>query len=640
MLNTRQSNLSFRYDINALRAIAVLEVLFFHLRFAHFPGGFAGVDIFFVISGYLMTKIIVGGIRKGNFSILDFYTRRVRRIIPALLVAVGIVTLAAFIFYLPADFKNTEGNAASSVTFLSNFYYWQHSGYFDTASESNIFLHTWTLSVEWQFYMIYPLLLLALARLIKHPGTFRLLFTLLTLLCCGLSILLPRHDAAAAFYLLPSRSWELMMGGVAFLYEDRLQRLPAKKLLVLPAYAIALIGSYVLKETMRWPGVYTLLPILSTFFIIGIRADGLPGLHWKPVQYLGKISYSLYLWHWPVIVFARYMGLPKTMPYLALLILVSFLLAALSYHFVESIDFRPRKLLWTAGALFAFTVGLSFIGNAYIFKPKAVQLSRFSEIYSGPPSYQQFSTGCCFLVSNKEGLDSFNKPKCLTLRQDEPNILLIGDSHGAHISQSLRESLAANHINLCQATGSGCIPLTRPLTSRAGFPEATDLFRYIYQDFIPANHQHIDGIILSANWIDLIQDNPAGLLKHIQSTLGWFDSLHIKAVVIGQNEAYTQPYATILAKETQYGSHIRRSFIDDRSTAINAYLKGHLGDRYIDILNDTTIPGLSPQGDPYMFDRNHYTKYGADLAVRKIVESPLFPFVAGRPATTQLSMRE
>ncbi|QJD95173.1 acyltransferase [Mucilaginibacter robiniae] len=214
---------NFRYDINALRAVAILGVLLFHYNVPFFAGGFSGVDVFFVISGYLMSRIIINSIDKSTFSFIDFYSKRIKRIVPALLIVILTITIICFFFYFPEDYKLNEKYGTASLIFLSNILYWKSSGYFDPASNTNIFLHTWSLSVEWQFYMLYPIALLILSKLFKKKPQYWTFFILSTISIIVLSFLYTQHKATASFYLLPSRSWEMMFGGIAFFAEEKFQ---------------------------------------------------------------------------------------------------------------------------------------------------------------------------------------------------------------------------------------------------------------------------------------------------------------------------------------------------------------------------------------------------------------------------------
>src|SRR5690606_4017278 len=213
----------FRADINGLRAIAVIGVVLFHFSAALSPGGFAGVDVFFVISGFLMTGIIFSGVTKGSeknvksFSLLRFYKSRALRIVPALAVLCLFLLVFGWLFLIPLDYKELGKHAAGSIAFISNIVYWQEAGYFDSASHEKWLLHTWSLSVEWQFYILYPLVLLVLFQFlsIRLAKLFVLLGAVLGFAFC---VFATYKWADASYYLLPTRAWQMLAGGVAYLY--------------------------------------------------------------------------------------------------------------------------------------------------------------------------------------------------------------------------------------------------------------------------------------------------------------------------------------------------------------------------------------------------------------------------------------
>jgi peptidoglycan/LPS O-acetylase OafA/YrhL len=209
--------LKFRSDINGLRAIAVIAVVLFHFSPSLMPGGFAGVDVFFVISGYLMTGIIFKGLEQNSFSVLNFYVSRANRIIPALAVLCLVLLVLGCLFLSPLDYKTLGKHIASSMLFISNFIYWRESGYFDAESHGKWLLHTWSLSVEWQFYIIYPVLLVAFRKLVplKALKNAVVIGTIVGFIFCVVATF---KFPNPAYYLIPTRAWEMMLGGVAYLY--------------------------------------------------------------------------------------------------------------------------------------------------------------------------------------------------------------------------------------------------------------------------------------------------------------------------------------------------------------------------------------------------------------------------------------
>src|SRR5690606_37206548 len=285
--------MKFRYDIGLLRAIAVLSVLLFHFRVPYFEGGFTGVDVFFVISGFLMTKIILSGFDNNSFDLIDFYNRRVKRIIPVLLVVIAVVLLFSVFFFFNADLRQNSKNAIVSTIFVSNIFYWLYSGYFDPTSQNNIFLHSWSLSVEWQFYMIYPIMLM-MARKVYSKNKAR--FTNLLLGFTGLSFLLCLvvviRDQDFAFYMIPTRAWEMTLGGLAFLYSTKLKKetpLIIAKALVILGYCTILACNPLMSESLLWPSAYSLIPTVATFLILVYDLE-FKFIESKFFQFFGDIS--------------------------------------------------------------------------------------------------------------------------------------------------------------------------------------------------------------------------------------------------------------------------------------------------------------------------------------------------------------
>ncbi|WP_442589257.1 acyltransferase family protein [Pedobacter sp. AW31-3R] len=609
----------FRYDINALRAIAVIGVLLFHFKVPYFNGGFSGVDIFFVISGYLMTRIIINGIENNKFSVVEFYGKRLKRIVPALLVLIIVLSCLGFFFYFPVDFMLNEKNATASILFLSNMFYWKNSGYFDPSSETNILLHTWSLSVEWQFYLVYPVVLLIILKLFKTKSRFTGFFVASTFLIMLFSIYLTKKSPTASFYLLPSRSWEMMFGGIAFLLEGFLKDVRVRKLISLLGYILLLAGLCLLRTEMEWPGFFTIIPVVVTFLIITSNYNDFKFLKSSAVQFLGKISYSLYLWHWPVYVVSKYFGVETTWVSVFSLLAVSFILGYLSYRYVESINFKNNTFILSGMiGLIAITCYLGFVStNSFMFKPLSIYLTNYESEKVDKKS--QFSSGCCFMSSLHSGMKDFKKMECLSIKEDKKNILLIGDSHAAQLSLSLRNVLGQYNINLLQATSSGCSPIKR----MNGQLRCSEIMDYIYNDFIVNNSKKIDGIFICANWVGRAAGDNDRMVNDIRNTIQYLNELGIPVLLIGQNETYYMRYASILAKEIEYNIKLRDSQINKDSFTINQILEDQFKSNYINIIHSTNIPPLSKTNSPYMFDENHFTLYGADIAIKKVFSDPI-----------------
>jgi peptidoglycan/LPS O-acetylase OafA/YrhL len=323
----------FRPDINGLRAIAVLSVVFYHYKLPYFSGGYAGVDIFFVISGYLMSVIISTALDNGRFSLVEFFRSRIARIVPALLSMLLIILIFGWLFLEPLTYLTLAKNAIYSLYFFSNFAYYSNGGYFSAPAEQNWFLHTWSLAVEMQFYVAYSVALWAiyrcgLSRAARYIMLGLLAFSLAT--CVAVTYWRP----AAAFYLLVPRAWELLLGGALYSFKARAplawQR-PAECLgLALIAGACLIFDRHTL-----WPGLGAVVPTLGAALIIFSDTGDRSLLTWRPLQCLGRWSYSIYLWHWPLWVGLNYFELQRNPAYVALAILVSVGFGGASYSWIE-----------------------------------------------------------------------------------------------------------------------------------------------------------------------------------------------------------------------------------------------------------------------------------------------------------------
>ena len=355
----------FRSDINGLRALAVALVMAFHLGRGHVGGGFAGVDVFFAISGYLMTRIVVGGLERGGFGLGGFYLARARRIIPALDVFCAGLWLFGFTLLDPWAFQRLAQNLPSAFLFIANFAFANHGGYFAEDARANWFLHTWSLAVEWQFYLLYPLLLLALWRWAR-----RWLWLALALIGAGsfaLALAALAHNATLGFYMLPTRAWELILGGLCVPLERRLALGGGARLaLHLAGLALIALGVALAGPDTPWPSALTLAPVGGAALVIASNA---PRTFWAEnpiVAGLGRASYSIYLWHWPIVVWLYDHRVEVTWAVAAGALAGMIGLGLASYWLVErrltAWLFAPKPWRWAIGAgAAAVTLALAFV---------------------------------------------------------------------------------------------------------------------------------------------------------------------------------------------------------------------------------------------------------------------------------------
>ena len=354
----------YRPDIDGLRAVAVIPVVLFHSKISLFPGGFVGVDIFFVISGYLISNILLHDISRDQFSILTFYERRIRRIFPALFTVLLFAACAAFVILLPGALGELDyfGTHLFGATFFySNYQFMSETGYFAAAAEDNPLLHLWSLAVEEQFYIVFPVYLYLVSRFFRDRLGLATMAVLLVSLVY--SIYLVQNNPADAFYSTPARAWELMLGAILAIFP-RKAPMDQRVAQVLGAAGLGFIAYSILFYNAQtpFPGAAALAPCVGAALILytGQRNMTLAGrlLSTSAFRYPGLISYSLYLWHWPVLVFYRmYAITPVSQMEIALLLVAMTAAAWASWKFVEA-PFRTRNVLAKQKFLFAAGAGV------------------------------------------------------------------------------------------------------------------------------------------------------------------------------------------------------------------------------------------------------------------------------------------
>ena len=465
--------IAYRREIDGLRALAVLPVIFFHAGFASFRGGFVGVDVFFVISGYLITSILLAEHASGRFSMVHFWERRARRILPALFLVMLVCLPLAWVWLLPTDLM-AFGRALMAVAlYSSNLLFWQTSDYFAPTAELNPLLHTWSLAVEEQYYLLFPPFL-ALAW--RWGRAFVLgVLALAALLSLAVAQRWVASDPSAAYFLLPSRGWELAVGAfLAFHLANRERWQPAPG--VAEAGAVAglclLIGAVLLLDDHApFPGVAALLPTLGTGLLVLFATGGTAvgrTLGSRPLVAVGLISYSAYLWHQPLFAFARQaMAAPPAPATMLGLSAVSLALGALSWRYVEA-PFRDRRrfsrrevfILAAAGSVFFIACGAAAVGSGgFATRLSADQraLASYTQ-YDYQPVQRSFR---CQLMKQQRARDFAEE--CFPATAAPESVLVWGDSHAAAMAFGLREKSPG----LGQLTAASCPPIPDVKSAKA-----------------------------------------------------------------------------------------------------------------------------------------------------------------------------
>lgn len=479
--------MQYRPEIDGLRALAVVPVILFHAGVSGFSGGFVGVDVFFVISGFLITGILIDDLERGKFSLAYFYERRIRRILPALFAVMIVCMPLAWLWLLPDQLLEFSESVIATVFFVSNIFFWSKSGYFETAAEEKPLLHTWSLAVEEQFYIFFPILLLYLWKyrksLLVHICVF---LGIMSFVLCEIGW---REAASANFYLAPARGWELLSGAIAALITRKKQTFANNTLSSFGLIAVVCSVFFYDRGT-PFPSYYSLLPVLGTVLVLLYGSTGTlvaTVLSRKPFVMIGLISYSAYLWHQPLFAFQRVRSLhaPDEITLLGLSFL-SLVLAYLSWRFIEAPfrkhGFMSREKVFTALSFPAVILLVGgFVGSIY---------------GSSPGLYFDWKDTSECVVRN--GFDDDAHPKKISekcFQENGRNFILVGDSHAESVSKKLREVIENHNGGLITLLRDACLPI--PDTSRKPFQRACVKDKNDYWEFLSRTSATV---IFAARW--------------------------------------------------------------------------------------------------------------------------------------------
>jgi peptidoglycan/LPS O-acetylase OafA/YrhL len=455
MLSSSSSR--YRPDIDGLRAIAVLLVVCFHAFPEAMRGGFIGVDIFFVISGFLITGIIARELDQQRFSLLAFYNRRVRRIFPALIVVLAVTLLLGWLWMLPAAYAQLSADVFASAAFFSNFAQLAQSGYFDIESAKKPLLHIWSLGIEEQFYLFWPLILMLVARL---RLSFLAAASVIALASFALNVALIGSNPVATFYLPFTRAWELAIGALLACGWSQIgQTSHASNLRAAIGLVLIAVAAGVLDTQRAFPGWWALLPVTGSALLLSAPTAWVCRrvLASPPMVWIGLISYPLYLWHWPLLVFFAIIKFaPLTLLERGLIVGLSFALAWLTYRFVET-PFRfgaPSRLriasLCAAMVLIAAAGGIVVEGRGFNFRLPA-EIREMADVRTDSSKWRFHQ---CLLDLAREM--SFAEG-CVD-RDRQPLVLVWGDSTAGALLPGLRKAQQVRDFGIAQFTSSSCIP--------------------------------------------------------------------------------------------------------------------------------------------------------------------------------------
>lgn len=454
----------FRVDINGLRAWAVVIVILYHFGVFGFSGGFVGVDLFFVISGYLMTGIISRGLAGATgsskqFSVVEFYISRAKRILPALIVLCIFVILLGWIILSPQEYSALGVHAISALGFFSNVTLWRETGYFDVASHEKLLLHTWSLSVEWQFYIILPLLMLGAWKMRPKMSTLKVVVIAGFLVSLALSVFITPLKPSAAFYLLPTRAWELLAGGCVYFLADRVAiKSSARRLLECLGFVLIIASIFIFDQSSQWPGWRALIPVAGTSLVLFTARQDSGWTSSKVAQWLGECSYSLYLWHWPIVVALVFLNLQHFIPAIIFGLALTVFMGWISYRYIETTAriILSKKSTTQSALLLFFGIALISIPSALInyqggfpnrVSPQANAI--FNEALNKNPRLEECATQAKSFVSKDHPV-----PNCTYGNEGTVKAVMMGDSHSSSLVTSLKAAL--EHGDVLQWTANAC----------------------------------------------------------------------------------------------------------------------------------------------------------------------------------------
>jgi peptidoglycan/LPS O-acetylase OafA/YrhL len=538
-----QPALRHRSDIDGLRAVAIVPILLYHCGVTRLRGGVVGVDVFFVISGYLITAIVSRELATGTFGIAGFYRRRIIRILPALVMMMAVVLAVGCLVLLPGQLRELGYSTIATALFASNFHFAATTDYFAQAADALPLVHTWSLAVEEQFYLAYPIVLVMLGRCPprRRAATIAVISTLSLMVAAWQC----RTASPAAFYLLPARIWELGLGALAAL--GAFPKIESPRLRAVVAWsALAMIAASCVMVKAEWgfPAPWAIPPALGAAMLIAWGEDAPTArlLTALPMRAIGKISYSLYLWHRPIVaLYLLERGTPRAPGEIAGLVATSVFAAVLSYRWVE----RPCLRRWRTSAnrwpLIIAPIGLGLLALAgaavadradtiHPLPPAARRVAAFEGFAQTAAGQAQYYSGRCFTLSEAA---PYEDATCLRLASDRPNLLLIGDSHAAQLSQALRKIFADR--NVLQLTAAGC----RPLWSGKGSAICRSVIGRAFDGRVDLHR--IALVVLAGRWL------PEELAP-LAGTLDFFRGRGVTVVVVGPMVEYDIDLPLVLAR--------------------------------------------------------------------------------------------
>ncbi|VCU70110.1 O-acetyltransferase OatA [Pigmentiphaga humi] len=632
----------YRLEIDGLRAIAVLPVIFFHAGVTGFGGGFVGVDVFFVISGYLITGIIIEDLCKERFSLVHFYERRSRRILPALFVVLFVCLPFAWLWLPPDNLRNFARSVVAVAVFASNIFFWRSSGtYFSTSSELLPLLHTWSLAVEEQYYLFFPVFMFLLRK--KEKKNLLLIIGLIAFASFCLALYAVRKDSSFAFYMLPSRSWELLLGALLAIalpvfktargglgWRLKLEQFGSLLGLVLIFGSVAFLSG-----ESPFPGVSALIPTIGAVLVIACaHQETMAGkfLSFKPIVGIGLISYSAYLWHQPILVFSRFrFGVERTAELAFFLVSLSLVLAYVSWRFVEQ-PFRKkerigRRAVFTVGAVglvAAFGVGMA----GYVLKgfPERLPAWAVDERLDMPTK----DNGWCFndAFSSHFSVDAAGVECWLGMAGSEKKALLFGDSYAAQYDPLWDEVGQTLRFQVHSVTTNWCYPSLQDGYTASKMQRSYQQCMYD-RTFFSQNVQNYDFVVLGGDWQAVSRE---GHMEEVRNAIAYAASKAKLVVIMPSPKRFDENIMFLYKKSALQGVSFNIENISTNSDRLveeaNALVENE-AKKYSNVIflkRDTLFSAgatsnLTRAGVPYSYDGRHINVFGAKQAAREFMST-------------------
>jgi peptidoglycan/LPS O-acetylase OafA/YrhL len=620
---------NYRSDVDVLRAIAVAAVVLFHLGWTTLSGGFVGVDVFFVISGYLISRIIWTESNQGQFSLTNFYGRRARRLLPALFVTIATIFIIGAFLLIPEQFQDLSESTIFSLFGLANFDFWWQSGYFDSSAMMKPLLHIWTLAVELQFYAFWPFLI---AFAVRKPYwiAFGLIAAALAASLAG-CLWMMGHDPTAAFFLVPFRIWEFAIGALVFLVEQRLSRTWSDPLYVAGLAAI-LFAAFTYSDRTAYPGVAAIVPVVGAAAMLLGGQGRLAGLaQFRLAIYLGKISYSVYLIHWPLIVFVSYAsGALGAWQSFAVLV-ATLLLGAASYRFIEvpyrrahAFGLRPTLVFGCVGVAFIAAASQSWASGGWVWRMPAELQNAYN---------LDLPTERKYLFSNADRFAKFSD--FITAK---PHLLVIGDSQAMDIVNVMVEAGEEKNFEIIfRQFGFDCgLPMLPPkladsywtaspyaASDKLSIGRCTDSFAKMRDTKALV---HSDIVVVAFYWKEFS-------FPFMQAAIDEMRSRTSAPMYFVGSKKFAGSSLTLLKKNGTFAGISEFGFrsITGEAKRDNSFLKSLSGVRFVDALagmcTNDKCDLFTDKLAPVSLDGLHFTKAGVRfLAVRKYLS--IFPFFA------------